>query len=233
MPEGGLSASEVGKEISEHSESSRGGDEDRRDWILPVIEAVLLAVVAVLAAWSGYSSARWSTDSRLKLAQASTTRTEASNNELAALTQRNFDSSTFEAWFAAYVAGDPQKEAVAMRRFTPNFLRAFNAWMATDPLTNPNAPPGPTYMPQYKLPRATLAASQNNKADLLYDQGSADADHSDDYVRATVYLATVLFLIAISGHFRIRNIRVALIAVGVLILAFSLVDLATLPLPAI
>ncbi|HXW33546.1 MAG TPA: hypothetical protein VEJ87_03140 [Acidimicrobiales bacterium] len=231
MPEGGLSPTEVGHEIAGHAQPAHSHSEEHHDWGIAVVEAVLLALVAVLAAWSGYSSAKWSTESRLKLAQASTARTEASNNELASMTQRNFDSSTFEAWFTAYVVGNAQAEAVAERRFTPNFHRAFNAWMATDPFTNPNAPAGPTYMPEYKQPRATLAAAQNKKADLLYDEGSTDGNYSDDYVRATVYLATVLFLIAISGHFRIRSVRIGLIAVGCLILAFAVTDLATLPFP--
>ena len=36
-------------------------------------------------------------------------------------------------------------------RLRPQFLVAFNAWIATNPLHNPKAPPGPTYMPQYQL----------------------------------------------------------------------------------
>ena len=41
---------------------------------------------------------------------------------------------------------------VAQQRFRPNFLVAFNAWIATDPLVNPSAPKGPTYMPEYIQP---------------------------------------------------------------------------------
>src|SRR3974377_372797 len=100
MPEGGLATSEVGNEIASHAPHSKT-HEEHRDWAIAVIEAVLLALVAVLAAWSGYSSAKWSTESRLKLAQASTARTEASSKELAAMTQRNFDSSTLPPWFFA------------------------------------------------------------------------------------------------------------------------------------
>jgi hypothetical protein len=225
--EGGLSAAEVGKEISEHGKS-RSEHHDRR---IAIIEAVLLAVVAVLAAWSGYSSAKWSTESRLKLAQASTARTEASSNELAALSQRNFDSSTFEAWFVAYVLGDAQKEAIAIRRFTPNFLVAFNAWMATHPDTNSLAPPGPTYMPEYQQPKQDAANALNQKANQLYIEGSTDANNSDRFVRITVYFATVLFLVAISGHFRVRSVRIGLICVGVVVLVFSVIQLAGLPLP--
>lgn len=229
MAEAGLSAAEVGKEIAGHVKEKN--DDEHHDRRIAIIEAILLAAVAVLAAWSGYSSAKWSTESRLKLAQASTARTEASTDDLEAMTQRNFDSSTFNAWFVAYVAGNPQKEAIAERRFTPNFRSAFNAWMATDPTTNPHAEPGPTYMPEYKQPQATAATALNNKADQLYAQGSTDGSRSDDYVRITVYFATVLFLVAISGHFRVRSARIGLICVGSGILVFSVIQLASLPLP--
>ena len=49
----GLSAAEVGKEIAEHHEHHV--DHARRDRWIAIFEAVLLSVVALLAAWSGYS----------------------------------------------------------------------------------------------------------------------------------------------------------------------------------
>ena len=53
MPEEGLSAWEVGKEIAEHREAEAEAKErSRRDRQLSIIEAVLLSVVALLAAWS-------------------------------------------------------------------------------------------------------------------------------------------------------------------------------------
>jgi len=50
-------------------------------------------------------------------------------------------------------------------------------------------------------------------------------------VRITVYLATVLFLIAISSHFSIRGVRIGLIAVGGAVLLVSVIDQASLPPP--
>ena len=138
---------------------------------------------------------------------------------------------TFNAWFTSWVVGDAQKQAVAERRFTANFHRAFDAWMTTDPLHNPNAPQGPTYMPEYKQPLAAKAAALNTKANRLYEAGATDGTNSDDYVRITVYLATVLFLIAISSHFKIRGVRIGLIAVGFAVLLVSVIDLASLPPP--
>ncbi|MGI8493213.1 MAG: hypothetical protein ACR2KC_06930 [Acidimicrobiales bacterium] len=198
---------------------------------MTIIEAFLLALVAVLAAWSGFASAKWGTESRLRLASASTTRTQAASAELAALTTRNFDSSTFTAWFVAYVAGDGAKIALAERRFRPEFRVAFDAWLATHPETNPNAPVGPTYMAEYHQPDQLRSERLNAMGDALYSQGSTDGSRSDDYVRITIYLATVLFIVAISSHFALRSARVGLITVGAVVVLFSVSQLLVLAKP--
>jgi hypothetical protein len=226
----GLSAAEVGKEIDEHRHHSAHADETR-DRAITIVEAALLAIVAFVAAYSGYASAKWSTESRLDLARASTARTQASNANLDALTTRNFDSSTFEAWFTAYVAKNQVAMTVAERRVRPEFRVAFDAWQRTDPEHNPAAPPGPTYMPEYKQPEQDRANGLNAEADHLYAEGASAGTHADQYVRVTVYLATVLFLVAISGHFRIRGVRIGLVGVGIVVLVLALGILVTLPRP--
>jgi len=227
----GLSAAEVGKEIGDHHHHHTADALDTRDRVVTIVEAVLLAIVAFVAAYSGYASAKWSTESRLDLAQASTARTRASNANLAALTTRNFDSSTFEAWFAAYVAKNDTAMRISERRFRPEFRVAFDAWQRTHPETNPKAAPGPTYMPQYKLPDQARATELDAEADHLYTEGAKAGGNADQYVRVTVYLATVLFLVAISSHFRIRGVRVGLVVVGIVVLVLALGTLVGLPRP--
>ena len=46
-----------------------------------------------------------------------------------------------------------------------------------------------------------------------------------------MFLATVLFLVGISGHFRIGQARMGLIAAGGLLLAFAVSQLLGLPGP--
>src|SRR5215208_5142006 len=151
MPEG-LSPIEVGRELHEHTKEPRDPDGgDRHSRLVQIGEALLLSLVTIAAAWSGYAAAKWGTESRLELAQAATLRNLATRADLSALSTRNFDSSTFNAWFTAFTLNDPQKQALAARRFRPEFKVAFDAWIATDPFNNPRAQPGPTYMPQYKL----------------------------------------------------------------------------------
>jgi hypothetical protein len=233
VPEG-LSPSEVGTEIAHHKAHHASEDhdnEDRASRRLTIVEAALLAVVAVLAAYSGFASAKWGTESSLKLAKASAERNFASRAELNGLSTKNFDGLSFNAWFSAYLAGNSAGMAVAEHRFRPQFDVAFKAWMATQPFTNPNAPKGPTYMPQYVIPGQAASNSHDSEAATLYAEGAQDGSNSDDYVRTTVFLASVLFLVGIAGHFRVRTARTSLLVVGGVILGVSLVFLATLPKP--
>jgi hypothetical protein len=240
----GLNPIETGKKLHEHGEALQeraeegGGDGhgesgDRHSRIVQIGEAVLLALVTITAAWAGYSAARWGTVSRVDIAQSSTERNLASRDDLTALSLRNFDASTFNAWFIAFTLNNPQKEAIAVRRFRPQFLVAFNAWMATDPLHNPHAPPGPTYMPQYQLPAQAQANALDNAADAKFNAGNQAGLTGDNYVRITVFLAAVLFLVGIGSSFKMHSIRYALIAFGSVLLIISIVLILRQPgLPA-
>ena len=232
MPEG-LSGSEIGKEIAEHAKhaaTDKDNQHPRARWVT-ISEAVLLSVVAILAAYSGYSAAKWNTDSSVSLASATASRSKANRADLESLAQRNFDSSTFNTWFSAYVAGDKRGMALAERRFSPAFRVAFDAWWATDPTTNPNAAPGPTYMSVYREPQLIAAHAYDAKANALFAAGAEAGATSDKYVRITVYLATVLFLIGISGHFPVLAARYGLVALGGVLVVFSVTQLLQLPRP--
>jgi hypothetical protein len=231
VPEG-LSATEVGKGFAEHasSEGERAARE-RRDRAISIAEALLLSIVTLMAAWSGYAAAKWSTESRVILAEASGARTNASRATLTAMELRTFDSSAFEAWFAAFTADNEDAMAIAERRFRPEFAVAFDAWRATDPETNPDAPQGPTYMPQYRQPDLDEAKALDARAESTFKEGAAAGETADKYVRTTVFLASVLFLVGISTHFPLRGVRYALVGLGAALLLLSLVQLTQLPAP--
>jgi hypothetical protein len=230
LPEG-LSASEVGKEIAEHKERSEDEEAEHRDRWLSVIEAVLLSMVAVLAAYSGYAAAKWGTQSSVQLAKAASERNFATRLDTEAVVTRTLDSVSFNAWFSAFVSGNVKAERLAVKRLRPGYRPAFNAWLATDPAHNPNAPPGPAYMPNYVIPQAAESATADKAANVAFSEGSDAGETSDKYIRDTVFLATVLFLVGISGHFRVRQARFGLIGIGALILAFAVIQLVGLPAP--
>ena len=229
MPEG-LSPGDVGKEIGEHGKhEADGGPQDRHARFLSITEASLLSLVAVLAAYSGYAAAKWSTLSSISLAKASAARTKANRADLEGLQIRTLDSVSFNAWFGAFVAGNSAGELLAEKQFRAGYRPAFRAWLATDPAHNPNAPPGPLYMPQYVIPQEAASTRYDAQADAAFSKGDVAAATGDKYVRDTVFLASVLFLVGISSHFPARGGRYGLIFIGVVILAFSVIQLAELP----
>ena len=232
MPEG-LDPIEVGKELDKRTKEPKERDEPTgtgRHWRAAQIgEAVLLSLVTIAAAWSGYAAAKWGTESRNEIARAATLRNLATRADLAALTTRNFDSSTFNAWYIAFTLNSPEKEAIAERRFRPEFRVAFDAWMATDPIHNPHAAPGPTYMPQYKLADQARANALDNSAVAASDAGDRAGRIGDDYVRITVFLAAVLFLVGIGSSFKLYTIRYALIVLGAMLLVLATVFILRQP----
>src|SRR5215204_4895567 len=193
MPEG-LSPIEIGRELHEHTKEPRDPDGgNRHSRTVQIGEALLLSLVTIAAAWSGYAAAKWNTESRLELAQAATLRNLATRADLSALSTRNFDSSTF------------------------------NAWIATDPFNNPKAPPGPSYMPQYKLADQAKAEALDREAVEASAAGNHAGVVGDDYIRITVFLAAVLFLVGIGSTFKLHTIRFALIGIGSLLLVLATV----------
>jgi hypothetical protein len=225
----GLSATEVGKEIAEHHE--RHADDARRDQWIAIFEAVLLSVVALLAAWSGYSAAKWGTESSLSLAHASATRTKANLAEIRATQIRTLDSVSFNAAETAYAAKDPKLFRLAVKRLRPGYRPAFEAWLALHPLKNPGAPPDPSYLPQYRIPQEARGLALNAQADAYFSDGESAAATADKYVRLTVLLAVVLFLVGIGSRFTVRAARYGLVGVAAALLIISVVQLLGLPGP--
>jgi hypothetical protein len=67
----------------------------------------------------------------------------------------------------------------------------------------------------------------NDRASEVFQQGVEARETGEKYVRTTVLLATVLFLIALSQRFSLFKVRAGLLLVAVGLLVLSLVSIAT------
>ena len=139
------------------------------------------------------------------------------------------DGAMFSAWLEAEAANDAELQAMLVRRFSPEYRTAFAAWLDTKPFTNSDAPPGPGYMPEYHNPQMEQAEQLNEHAATLEEAGTEARHTAEEYVRATVLFALVLFLVAVGQRFRLRGVRIATIAMAFGLLAYGLYNLATLP----
>jgi hypothetical protein len=197
---------------------------------LEAITAIMLGVVAVATAWSGYQSARWSGVQSFLYSEASALRVESARASTEASEDRIYDVNLFDGWLSAYAQGDTTLATIYAKRFRPEFLPAFSAWLVTDPFHNPNAPQGPLFMPQYQLSHTTQANLLAAEASRVFKQAQDATQHSDDYVLNTVFLAVVLFLTAISERFEWQIVRVGILILATAMLLFGLYNLLIYPI---
>jgi hypothetical protein len=179
---------------------------------MEILEAVLLATVAVATAWAGYQSARWDGVSAERFAQVAVHMVESDEEAILGGQERLQDAATFNTWLLARATGDRALMQLLERRFSADYLPAFTAWRATDPFATPDAPAGPTSMPEYvnRLTQAGVAAREQMQA--AFEEGRTSRETAEDYVRLTVFLATVLFLTAMAQRFHVRAVQVGLLA---------------------
>ena len=225
MSEAGGSNIEIAQHLSEHNESSQSLGHE----ILEIAEAVVLAVVAIATAWSGYQAALWTGLQAELYGQASKLRIQAEGTATYANQERLYNASTVVEWLKAEVHGDKKLADLFERRFLPEFRPAFEAWKKTDPLNDPKAPAGPQLMAEYRSSKTEAAAKLNDQAAEVFEQGTRARQQSDQYVRVTVTLATVLLLLAISQRFKTRGVRLGLLVIALLLLCFPVYHILTLP----
>ena len=197
--------------------------------VVEILEAFLLAFVAIATAWSGYQAARWDGRETELYAQASTIRVRADQILTLGGQQRLLDITTFNTWIEARFERRTKLMALYERRFSPEYKVAFDAWLATDPFSNPEAPPGPSFMPEYVNPQLERGAEMNELANRRFEEGTIARSSADDYIRTTVMLATVLFLIALSQRFRVRRVRYGVLGVAGALMIFGLVTILAFP----
>jgi len=83
-------------------------------------------------------------------------------------------------------------------------------------------------MPQYHSSKMEEANSLEEAA-VKFEEGTKARATAHDYIRNTVFLATVLVLMAISQRFEIKSIRTGLIILSFAPLSFCILTLFTLP----
>jgi hypothetical protein len=222
---------DLNAEIVETLATAEGAEaqETRRIEIVEIVEAILLGVVAIATAWGGYQAARWDGRQAELYGESSTVRNEADQALTLGGQQRLLDITTFNTWIEARSEGRNDLAALYERRFSPEFKTAFDAWIALDPFSNPDAPPGPSFMPEYANPLLEEGAELNDASDRLFDEGTTSRHHADEYIRTTVVLATVLFLLALSQRFRVRQVRFGVLVVAIGLMTYGLLSILTFP----
>jgi hypothetical protein len=212
---------EIAGGLAEMANPEPQPDKLRWERLIEISEAIFLAMVAVATAWSGYQAARWDGRQAERYGTASAIRIQADEKLTVGGQQKLLDVATFNTWIQAKEQGQDGLAALYVRRFSPEFKTAFDAWIASHPFTDPDAAPGPSFMPEYVNDQIDEGNQMNDEATAIFDEGTEAREVSDDYFRTTVVLATVLFLLALSQRFRIREVRIAVLIVSGLLMVYG------------
>jgi len=197
--------------------------------LLEIAEATVLALIAVATAWSGYHAAKWDGHQAFLYGTATRLRVEAAVDATEGGQQRLMDVVTFNTWIEAHETKDEKLAAIYLRRFSPEYRVAFDAWLKTEPFRNADDLPGPTFMPEYHNALLEKSAKANKEASTAFTEGTEAREISEKYVRGTVLLATILFLVALAQRFKIRKVRVGLLLVAAALMLYALANVATYP----
>ncbi len=104
-----------------------------------------------------------------------------------------------------------------------------NAWIATRPLKNPNAPLTPFAMPQYRLAATAEVERLDAEAELSAASVRAYIQRSTNYVLCVVLFAAALFFAGISTRFESSRLRAVTLGIGTIVFLGTLAWLATFP----
>jgi hypothetical protein len=194
------------------------------------VATVLLACAAVATAWSSYQATRWNGEQTKATSRTNAIRIDAARAQGLAEAQTQVDVATFTQWVDAYAHEETMLADFYFKRFRKEFKPAVDAWIATRPLKNPDAPLTPFAMPQYRLAAAAEAERLDAEEELSAATVRLNIQRASNYVLAVVLFAVSLFFAGMStklGDPRLRKITVAL---GCVLILGTVIWIATFPI---
>jgi hypothetical protein len=213
--------------MSEKSAEDPGRPERARAGEL--ITVVVLAISAVLTAWSGFEASKWGGAMSIAFSRASSARIEASRHEAEADAARIVDLQIFAVYVEAVATDDAELREFVEERFTDHFVVAFDAWIEMRPLENPDAPRAPFALPEYRPPGEAEAVEADARADALYQEALQNNQRGDDYTLLTVLFALVMFFAAVSQRLRSATLSRVVLATSVVMLLVGVGFLLSFP----
>jgi hypothetical protein len=226
---------------SEHKGFFHGSDR------VELVATIAIAIATILTAWSAFEAGKWGGTQAINFSEAGAARTESTRADTLAGQLTQIDVAMYLDWVSSLVEesrdglippltdGSPPAvpgsvSTFIFKRFREEFIPAVDAWLATDPVNNPNAPSTPFEMKEYVVAKSVEA---NELAALADEKAAAARDanqNGDNYVLTMVLFASVLFFGGVSSKMASNRNRLLMLGFGVIVLIAGIVILTTLPI---
>lgn len=220
---------------------------------IELISTIALAIATILTAWSAFQAGKWSGTQAINFSEAGAARTESTRADTRAGQQIQIDVAMYIDWVTAISndlgdgditlddasAYEPTQGTVSgflYQRFRPEFVPSVDAWLATDPIGNANAPPTPFAMvdesgePIYVNDLETEAERLTAVADGKAAEARTANQNGDNYVLTMVLFASVLFFAGVSSKLVRKRNRLLALGFGVVLLLVGAVIIVSLPI---
>jgi hypothetical protein len=193
------------------------------------VALVLLSLATVGTAWCSFQAAVWGGVSQRTMNLSAVSGRRAAANELQSCQLEIADILLFSQHINARASSNEALARFYSDRFRSEAKAAFEAWMATHPFENTNAPPHP-FVTNFYQPRLLAQAQQAEAESLSLWQQAGDAGRtSRGYVLVTVLLASALFCGGSAPKFETLWIRRGVLALGLAAFLFAAQRLLALP----
>ena len=103
------------------------------------------------------------------------------------------------------------------------------AWLATRPLKNPDAPLTPFAMPEYKLAATADAERLDAEAEVSAAAVRRNIQRASNYILGVVLFSVALFFAGMSTKLKDTRLREITLALGYLVFLGTLIWIATSP----
>ena len=195
-----------------------------------LVETIILSVATLITAWAGYQAGQWNGQQTVMNVQAHTLQLQAGVLDSRAGQLQLIDFAAFARWAEATTDGNTTRARLYEAQFREEFRVAFVAWLATDPLRDPDASSTPFEMPEYRLSVKEVAARLRLEAEALNIGAIKAGDTADQYTLSVVILAGALLLAGLASRFEWEELRAIVVVLAVLILLITVIMVIGLPM---
>ena len=199
---------------------------DRR---LEIVSAILMSIATVSSAWCAYQSAKWGGEQAFYLSEAAGMGRESARNMVQAGQVETLDAAMFMEYIRALSESNSDLANFLYQRFRPELTTATDAWLALEPLQNPEAPASPFEMTEYKIAEQEEAKRLNEAVYSKINEARYANGISDNYILFTVIFASVLFFAGIATKFQSRRLKAFIVTAGWIVYLSGVGWLITLP----
>lgn len=216
-------------DAQEPPEDASYGGRSAHEW-LRIAATVVLALATIATAWGGYQAARWNSATGSSYSNENTFLQASNRADARADADLQIDVAVFLEWIDATAAEDKRLARFYEDRFRDEFKPAFEEWIASRPLEDPEAAATPFALSSYRLANAVEADRLRAESAVAGAIARENSQIADNYVFVTVLFATTLFFAGVASNVASRRRAGVMLLFGIVVFGSTIAWILSFPI---